>query len=158
MFHVWVICMTKFTRHKRHNARGSNTKFSVHRIIQKNTGNATKWQKKMQTPSLVELHSTNTVSFNKHHIIPQTANCTCRHLRKGGCWVGAQNLRSMRSYCKTSHIEAAAKPRTFFKRGMHCWSEPGFGFYRMPCVRSVAEGGPKNFLYKKKNMLTYHMI
>ena len=32
----------------------------------------------------------------------------------------------IKSYCKTTHIEAAIKTH-LFETGMHCWSKPGFG-------------------------------
>ena len=126
MFHVWVTCMTKFTRHKRHTARTQN--FRCIASSKKTKEMQQNCKKKMQTPSLVELHSTNTVSFNKHRIIPQTADCTCRHLKKGGCWVGAQNLQSMRSYCKTSHIEAAANPAPFLRGECIAGQSQALGF------------------------------
>ncbi len=36
-------------------------------------------------------------------------------------------LQAFKSYCKTTLIEAAVTSHPF-KRGMHCWSRPGFGF------------------------------
>ncbi len=39
-----------------------------------------------------------------------------------------KKFQTLRSNCKTTHIEAAMESHLFSKRGMHCWSKPGFGF------------------------------
>lgn len=71
MYHLWVRCMTKLTRHKRHSAR-----------TQKSTEKCSKMEKNANTSVLwnfiqhIPFHSINTVAFHKE------GDFTCRHLKK----------------------------------------------------------------------------
>ena len=53
--------------------------------------------------------------------------CPCYFKQEINKKVTNLKLSMVKSYCKTTHIEAAITAH-LFNRGMHCWSEPGFGF------------------------------
>ena len=55
----------------------------------------------------------------------------------------------IKSYCKTTHIEAAITSH-LFKRGMHCWSEPGFGLGFESWMKKGGRGWAKEFCTRKK--------
>lgn len=69
MYHLWVRCMTKLTRHKRHSARTQKSQF-IGSSKNKTEKCSKMAKKKCKHLCFVELHSTHTVSFNKHCGIP----------------------------------------------------------------------------------------
>ena len=81
MSHLWVRCMTKLTRHKRHSARtqksqfigsSKNTTEKCSKMAKKNANTSVLWNFIQHIP----FHSINTVAFHKE------GDFRCRHLKK----------------------------------------------------------------------------
>ena len=70
--------------------------------------------------------------------------------------MGAQNLQSIRSHCKTSHIEAAANPAPFLRGECIAGQGQALGLAYTLCERCGRGGAKELFLQNEKHVDISH--